>query len=201
MTQVRLQSTHGLVSTTALDVVGDEGPGRRRSWPVAAAVRLAQARRASVLVAGGSCANRERIARAIHDGSCRRDGPFVVVDCAALPRDVEESLENRTEALAQLLGYGQGAIAGRPGDGCGALQEARGGTLFLAEVEWIPLALQSHLARILRAGRVRRVGERSSTRLDVRVIASTNLDGDWLLAASIHDDLLECVAGIRIDVP
>ena len=121
----------------------------------------------SVLVTGESGTGKELIARAIHFGSARRDGPFVPVNCAALPRELAESL---------LFGHLKGSFTGADADRAGYFEMAHGGTLFLDEIGEMSLELQSKLLRVLEDGRVQRIGEPQGREVDVRVLAATNQD-------------------------
>jgi DNA-binding NtrC family response regulator len=131
-------------------------------------VRLLQESAAtSVLITGESGTGKELIARALHFGSSRRGGPFVPLNCAALPRELVESL---------LFGHARGAFTGADADRLGHFEMAHEGTLFLDEIGEMPPELQAKLLRVLEDGQVLRLGERQARRVDVRVVAATNQD-------------------------
>ncbi len=122
---------------------------------------------ASVIVTGESGTGKELVARAVHDGSRRKGGPFVAVNVAAIPEGLAES-----ELFGHEKGAFTGAVAARPG----CFELADSGTLFLDEVTEMPVALQAKLLRVLESGTLRRVGGAREVRFDVRVIAATNRD-------------------------
>jgi transcriptional regulator with GAF, ATPase, and Fis domain len=119
----------------------------------------------SVLVLGESGTGKELVAQEIHRRSRRADGPLVAVNCASVPRELFES-----EFFGHVKGAFTGALRGRSG----RFQDADGGTLFLDEVAEIPLDMQAKLLRVLQEGRFERIGEGTSRRADVRVVAATN---------------------------
>ena len=120
-----------------------------------------------VLLRGATGTGKELAADAIHAASSRRDGPFVVVDCGALPATLIES---------ELFGHVRGAFTGAHVTRDGAFAQADGGTLFLDEIGELDLSLQPRLLRVLETGIVRRIGEMQDRHIDVRIIAATHRD-------------------------
>ena len=136
--------------------------------PVLEEVRLLQENAApSVLVEGESGTGKELVARAIHFGGSRRDGPFVPVNCAALPAELADSM---------FFGHLKGAFTGAGADRQGYFEMAHGGTLFLDELGELPAPLQAKLLRVLEDGEVWRLGERRPRSVDVRLVSATNSD-------------------------
>ncbi len=140
------------------------------SEPLARALReLAQVAptRCPVLILGETGTGKELASRAVHRMSPRGDGPFEVVDCGAIPRELIES---------ELFGHVRGAFTGATRDRRGAFELAHGGTLFLDEVGELPAGAQTRLLRILQEGQLRRVGDERPIHVDVRIVAATNRD-------------------------
>jgi formate hydrogenlyase transcriptional activator len=143
------------------NMVGD-GVQLRRARQQLAAVAPTDT---TVLVLGESGTGKELIARALHQRSRRCAGPFVEVNCAAIPRELSES---------ELFGHVRGAFSGATRDRVGRFEAASGGTLFLDEIGELPIEIQGKLLRVLQEGTYERVGEVRTRHTDVRVIAATN---------------------------
>lgn len=148
---------------------------------------------ASVLVQGESGTGKELLARFIHDRSRRRTGPFVAVNCAALPEGLLES---------ELFGHERGSFTGALMSKPGKFELAHSGTMLLDEVSEMPLALQAKLLRALQEREVDRIGGRKPVRIDIRVIATTNRDLRRMISeGSFREDLFYRLNVIPLRLP
>ena len=129
--------------------------------------RMVAARDTTVLVMGESGTGKDLVAQEIHQISPRRKQAFVVMNCSAIPESLLE---------AELFGYSKGAFTGAVQSRIGRVHAAHGGTLFLDEIGDMPLSLQSKLLRFLEQGEVQRLGGNDNLKVDVRVVAATNVD-------------------------
>ncbi|MBS2017262.1 MAG: sigma 54-interacting transcriptional regulator [Deltaproteobacteria bacterium] len=148
---------------------------------------------ASILVTGETGTGKEVIARALHDASPRAAAPFVVVDCAALPPNLLES---------ELFGHARGAFTGAVNAHVGAFEAADGGTIFLDEVGELPLTLQPKLLRVLESRTLRRVGETTYKKIDVRVLSATHRDLRTMVnQGAFREDLFFRLSVLPLRVP
>ncbi len=148
---------------------------------------------ATVLLLGETGTGKDVAARSLHAESARRSGPFVPVDCGAIPENLIES---------ELFGHVRGAFTGAVATRIGAFEEANGGTLFLDEIGEMSLALQPKLLRALETKTIRRVGETATRAVDVRIVAATNRPlARAVNAGEFREDLYYRLAVIEIAMP
>jgi transcriptional regulator with GAF, ATPase, and Fis domain len=183
------------------DLPGEPGiaplPGMIGSAPGMMAVfrlaRLVARRNTTVLVMGKTGTGKELVARAIHDLSPRARGPFVTVNCAAIPEALLE---------AELFGHSRGAFTGAVQSRLGRIHAAHGGTLFLDEAGELPLSMQAKLLRFLQYGEVQRLGSSDVFRVDVRVVAATNADlGERVERGEFRADLYYRLSVFPVELP
>jgi hydrogenase-4 transcriptional activator len=147
----------------------------------------------TVLVTGESGTGKELVSRAIHNSSNRKDRVFVPFNCTAVPKELAEG---------HLFGYRKGAFTGAVTDSPGMIRAADGGTLFLDEVGDLPLDVQPKLLRFLQEGEVQPIGEKRPIKVDVRVIAATNMPLEEKVAdGTFREDLFYRLNVIRLHVP
>jgi DNA-binding NtrC family response regulator len=167
-----------------------ESPAMERVLDVAR--RVAQVD-STVLLTGESGVGKERIARVIHDESARAAGPFVAINCGAVPENLLES---------ELFGHVRGSFTGATQDRVGLFEAANRGTLLLDEIGEVPPAMQVKLLRVLQERQVRRVGENRTRPVDVRVLAATNRDlPDEIRGARFRQDLYYRLRVVEIEIP
>jgi DNA-binding NtrC family response regulator len=156
-------------------------------------IRQVAPSRAAVLVTGESGTGKELVARAVHHLSPRRDGPFVAINCAALPETLMES---------ELFGHEKGAFTGAVERRAGCFELAQHGTLLLDELAEMPVGTQAKLLRVLEDSCVRRLGGKSEIAVDVRVIASTNkVLEEALRKAELREDLYYRLNVFQVPLP
>jgi len=170
-------------------IIGDSAPIRRVQQTIATAAPT----RATVLLEGESGTGKELFARTIHAQSERRDGPFIKLNCAALPEGLVESA---------LFGHEKGAFTGAIKRVEGAFERAHGGTLLLDEISEMRLDLQAKLLRVLQEQEFERVGGSSAIKVDVRIVATTNRDlAAYSAAGQFRQDLYYRLSVIPVRLP
>jgi DNA-binding NtrC family response regulator len=176
---------HGVL----VDMVGVSKPMQQ----VFDTIRQVAPSKAAVLVAGESGTGKELVARAVHQLSPRRGGPFVAINCAAMPETLMES---------ELFGHEKGAFTGALERRAGCFELAQHGTLLLDELAEMPSGTQAKLLRVLEDSRVRRLGGKTEISVDVRVIAATNRNIDEALKkGDLREDLYYRLNVFQISLP
>jgi DNA-binding NtrC family response regulator len=171
------------------DMVG-QGPAMQRIYSLIARAAPSEGR---VLITGENGSGKELIARAIHQHSRRKEGPFVKLNCAAVPHELIES---------ELFGHEKGAFTGALAARRGKFELASDGTLFLDEVGDMPAAMQAKLLRVLQEGEFERVGGTDTLKVDVRVIAATNKDLEREIALGrFREDLYFRLNVVQLHAP
>jgi DNA-binding NtrC family response regulator len=173
----------------ALEMVGS-GPAMQRLFEL---IRRTAPSEGRVLVTGENGTGKELVARALHEQSRRKAGPFVKLNCAAVPAELIES---------ELFGHERGAFTGAVAARRGRFEQADGGTLFLDEVGDMPPAMQAKVLRVLQEGEFERVGGHQTLKVDVRVVAATNRDlPAEVKAGRFREDLFYRLAVVPIHAP
>jgi two-component system NtrC family response regulator len=161
--------------------------------PVFETIRKVATTDAPVLILGESGTGKEMVAKAIHQRSNHKSGPFIAINCSAIPETLLES---------ELFGHEKGAFTGAHVQRKGRIETASGGTLFLDEIGEIPLPLQVKLLRFLQEQTIERVGGRQEIRINTRVVAATNADLKKSLAAgTFREDLFYRLAVVQMTLP
>lgn len=174
---------------TTLKLLGDSKPMQQLRQMIGKVARS----QAPVHISGDSGTGKELVARLIHESGPRADGPFVPVNCGAIPSELMES---------ELFGHKKGSFTGAVADKEGLIRSAEGGTLFLDEVADLPLHMQVKLLRVIQEKAVRPVGETREVPVDVRILSATHRKLDELVKAGrFREDLYYRINVIELHVP
>ena len=179
-----------LVEQAADSEILGSAPSMQRVMETVARVADADA---SVLIMGESGTGKELVANALHDKSRRRDGPWIKINCAALPKDLIES---------ELFGHTRGSFTGATTEKAGLLEEAHKGSLLLDEITEMPIELQAKLLRVLEEHVVRRLGGTKSVPVDFRLVSSTNRHPDVAVKEGrLRQDLYFRINTVTLHIP
>jgi two-component system NtrC family response regulator len=182
-----------LESVSAQTVLGSIITAAPEMLKVARTIERVASTSVSVMLLGASGTGKELLARAVHEQSGRGSGPFVAINCGAIPETLLE---------AELFGYERGAFTGAVKSNVGKIELAQGGTLFLDEVGDIPLPLQVKLLRFLQERMIERIGGRQPIQVDTRIVCATHRDLEAMIATgSFRDDLYYRLAEIVVKIP
>jgi DNA-binding NtrC family response regulator len=191
--QVDLEESHAEIAASDRksfgSIVGASPPMRE----LFSQIEKIAASDATVLVEGETGTGKEGVAEAIHEASARAKGPFVVVDCSAIPANLLES---------ELFGHEAGAFTGANERRVGAFETASGGTIFLDEIGELPADLQPKLLRVLESREIRRVGAQKTIKCDLRIVSATHRDLRGAVnAGSFRADLYYRLAVVKLELP
>jgi two-component system, NtrC family, nitrogen regulation response regulator NtrX len=160
---------------------------------VMAQVTRVAAGESRVCILGETGTGKELIARAVHDGSARSSGPFITLNCAAIPAELIES---------ELFGHEKGAFTGAAARHIGKFEQAHRGTLFLDEIGDMPAVMQAKLLRVLEEGEVERVGASGTTRVNVRIVVATHRDlEEQVRTGAFRQDLFHRIYVFPVNLP
>jgi two-component system, NtrC family, response regulator len=189
------QENRRLVATASADktVLGRLITGAPEMVKVARTIERVAKTSVSVMLLGASGTGKELLARGLHDASDRADGPFIAINCAAIPENLLES---------ELFGHEKGAFTGAVKTTEGKIESANGGTLFLDEVGDIPLPLQVKLLRFLQERTIERIGGRRAIAVNTRIVCATHQDLESMIGAgTFREDLFYRLAEIVVRIP
>jgi two-component system response regulator PilR (NtrC family) len=176
--------------TAAVDGLVGSSPAIDKVRTMIAKVARSQA---PVHISGESGTGKELVARMIHEAGPRRDGPFIPINCGAIPTELMES---------EFFGHKKGSFTGAVVDKIGLVQTAEGGTLFLDEVADLPLHMQVKLLRVIQEKTIRPVGQANEVPVDVRVLSATHRDlGELVETGAFREDLFYRINVIELNVP
>jgi two-component system NtrC family response regulator len=182
-----------LEQSGASTVLGSMVTASPEMMKVARTIERVATTNVSVMLLGASGTGKELLARAVHEQSDRAEGPFVAINCAAIPENLLE---------AELFGYERGAFTGAVKSNVGKIEMAEGGTLFLDEVGDIPLPLQVKLLRFLQERVVERIGGRQPISVDTRIVCATHQDLEAMIAdGRFREDLYYRLAEVVVKIP
>ncbi|MDT8408141.1 MAG: sigma-54 dependent transcriptional regulator [Wenzhouxiangellaceae bacterium] len=191
MTPTRSRDCHQAMrpGDAGSDLIGDSMPVRQLKLAIAKMARTDL----PVMLTGETGTGKELVARMLHDQSPRADGPFVAVNCPAVPPDLFQ---------AEVFGYEKGAFTGADRHNDGRIDAARGGTLFLDEIGDLPMDMQAVLLRFLQEGTFERLGSVKLIQADVRILAATHIDLKKAVAAGrFREDLFYRLNALHLHVP
>jgi two-component system, NtrC family, response regulator PilR len=187
---LRLKSENAGIKGTANDALVGRSSAIERVRAMVGKVARSQA---PVHISGDSGTGKELVARMIHETGPRRDGPFVPINCGAIPTELMES---------EFFGHKKGSFTGAVTDKVGLVQSAEGGTLFLDEVADLPLHMQVKLLRVIQEKTIRPVGQATEVPVDVRILSATHKDlGELVAEGSFREDLYYRINVIGLHVP